>query len=112
MSTRSPLRTPFRLSTLANRQTSRCSCLYVNTRSSPGLPSVAGSPSQISAALFAVGVPSHLSRQLSLTLSRPPTNHFAKGSFHCSTFFHGLYHTSSLFACFDQNLSGDLMESL
>ena len=31
MSTRSPLRTPFRLSTLANRQTSRCSCLRVLT---------------------------------------------------------------------------------
>src|SRR6266480_4191881 len=107
MSTRSPLRTPFRLSTLANRQTSRCSCLYVNTRSSPGLPSVAGSPSQISAALFAVGVPNHLSRQLSLTLSRPPTNHLANGSFHNSTFFHGLNQTSSCFAWLAQNRSGD-----
>ena len=34
------------------------------------------------AALLACGVPSHLSRQLALTLSLPPMNHFAFGAFH------------------------------
>jgi len=38
-------------------------------------------------------------------------NHFANGSFHCKTFFHGLNQTSSFFASRAQNFSGDLMDS-
>src|SRR5207249_12142213 len=67
-----------------------------------GLLSSAGSPSQIRAALFAVGVPRCWSRQLTLTLSCPPTNHLAKGNFHCSTFLNGLDQTSSALACLPQ----------
>src|SRR6266542_1527149 len=47
-----------------------------------------------------------------MTLSRPPTNHFAKGSRHCSTRFHGLNQISSFFACFAQNFSGARIDSL
>src|SRR5437667_6690929 len=53
--TRSPLTTPLRLSTLANRQTSRCRSVYVSTRCSPGVLNPAGSPSQINAALLRRG---------------------------------------------------------
>src|SRR5437660_5652767 len=66
----------------------------------------------MSAALLAVGVSRWRSRQLKLTLSRPPTNHFANGSFHCSTLVHGLNQTNSFFACLPQNFSGDFMDSL
>src|SRR4051812_36017570 len=38
------------------------------------------------------------SRQLSLALIRPPTNHFANGSFHASTLSHGLNQCSELAA--------------
>ena len=45
------------------------------------------------------------SRQLSATLSLPPTNHFAYGGFHSSAFFQGLNQWSSLARC-SQNLTG------
>ena len=73
---------------------------------------MAGSPSQMSAALLAVAVPSHLSRQLDDTLSCPPTNHLAKGTFHCSTFLKGFIHTNSASACFFQNRSGFFTDSV
>src|SRR5256885_17128810 len=65
----------------------------------------------MSAALLAAGVSRCLSRQLKLTLSWPPANHFAKGTFHCSTVFHGLNQTNSFLACLAQNFSGDLIDS-
>ena len=54
-----------------------------------------GSPSQISAALVRRAVVTWRSRQLSETLSLPPTNHLAYGGFHSSAFFHGLNQCSS-----------------
>ena len=49
----------------------------------------------MSAALLRRAVRTWRSRQLTLTLSLPPTNHFAKGGFHSSTRFHGADHSSS-----------------
>src|SRR4051794_38503981 len=80
-------------------------------RCSPGIPAPDGSPSQMSAALLAVGVSRCRSRQLWLTFKRPPTNHLAKGAFHCKTLCHGLNQTSSFFACLAQNLSGAWIDS-
>src|SRR5208283_4517622 len=76
------------------------------------MPGPAGSPSQISAALLAAGVPRCRSRQLKLTFRRPPTNHLALGNFHCKTFFHGLNQTNSSLAARPQNFSGCRMDSL
>jgi hypothetical protein len=81
---------PSSTSAFAALHTSRCSWPYVSTRESPG------SPSQISAALFLRQVVTCRSRQLALAFSRPPTNHFASGSFQSSTCFHGSAHASSL----------------
>src|SRR5687767_13093145 len=64
----------------------------------------------MSAALLAVGVFNQRSRQFTERLSCPPTNHFANGSFHCSTVFQGLNQTSSFFACFAQNFSGERID--
>src|SRR4051812_26500590 len=104
MRTRSPFFTLLRLSTLAKRQTSRWSCWYVSTRFSPG------SPSHISAALFWRAVPRWRSRQFSETLSLPPTNHLAFGSFHSSTVVHFCCHLSSA-ASRAKNFSGFLIDS-
>src|SRR5207302_5070581 len=71
--TRSPRWPPRPFSTFATRFTSRHRSWYVRTRRSPG------SPSQTIAALFRRGPPRCRSRQFAETLSRPPTNHFAKG---------------------------------
>src|SRR6266850_2166251 len=58
-----------------------------------------------------IGELADLIMQLYLTFNCPPTNHFANGSFHCSTLFHGLNQISSFFACFAQNFSGDRTDS-
>src|ERR1700761_4268521 len=62
------------------------------------------------AALFLRGPARCWSRQFSETLSFPPTNHFANGSFHSKTFDHFLFQTSSA-ASRAQNLSGRLIDS-
>src|ERR1051326_6416221 len=111
MMMRSPLTIPFRLRTLANRHTSRWRSVYVRTRSSPGLPDVAGSPSQMMAALLRRGPSRWRSRQLYERLICPPINHFANGSFHSTTFLHGLNQWSS-FAMRAQNFCGDLIDSV
>src|SRR5262249_27981911 len=80
-------------------------------RSSPGRPSVAGSPSPMIAAFFFVGVFNHFSRQLCAALRFSPINHLALGAFHWSTLLNGLNQTNSSFAIRPQNLSGDLMDS-
>src|ERR1700674_4482610 len=99
MATRSPRFTPRPRSTLANRLTSRNRSQYVNVRRSPG------SPSQISAALFRRAVRTWRSRQLTLALILPSTNHLANGGFHSSTRLHGADHSSSR-ANDSQNASG------
>src|SRR5215212_12224472 len=62
------------------------------------------------AALFCRAVPRWRSRQFSETLSLPPTNHCANGSFHSRTFLKGACQVSS-FASRAQNLSGFLIDS-
>src|SRR5262245_45564685 len=57
------------------------------------------------AALLRRGPDRCRSRQLALTLSCPPTNHLANGSFHSRTFVHGLAHASD-FACSAQKACG------
>src|ERR1700752_2926130 len=104
MATRSPLRTPSDFSTLENFCTSRCSCWYVRTRTSPG------SLSQMMAALFFLHVATWRSRQLYDRLISPPTNHFAHGQVHSSTLSHFLNQCSSP-ATADQNLSGSSIDS-
>ena len=54
-----------------------------------------GSPSQMIAALLRRAVRTCRSRQLTLTLSWPPTNHFAYGGCQSSTRVHGVIHSSS-----------------
>ena len=78
-----------RFSTFANRQTSRCRSKYVSVRRSPG------SPSQIIAALLRRAERTCRSRQLTLALICPPTNHFACGGCQSRTFVHGAIHSSS-----------------
>src|ERR1051326_1805336 len=104
MATRSPFLTPSPFSTLANFCTSRCSCWYVSTRTSPG------SLSHMIAALFLRQLVTCRSRQLYDKLICPPTNHFAHGQFHSRTLSHFLNQCSSL-ATLDQNVSGLSMDS-
>src|ERR1700760_1764411 len=104
MMTRSPFLMWFRFKTLANLQTSRCSCWYVKVTFSPG------SPSQISAALFRVAPSRCRSRQFSATFNFPPTNHFAKGSFQSRTFFHFVCQQRSSEAFSAQNFCGFLID--
>src|SRR5262249_15057747 len=54
-----------------------------------------GSPSQMSAALLRRAPRTWRSRQLTLALIVPPTNHFACGGCQSSTFVHGFDHSSS-----------------
>src|SRR6187200_3174736 len=56
------------------------------------------------AALFFASESICLSRQLTDGFNIPPTNHFANGRFHSSTFFHSL-NQSRFFACSAQNCS-------
>src|SRR6188768_3934386 len=59
------------------------------------------------AALFLRHVRTWRSRQLTLALSLPPTNHFACGGFQSSTFVQGVLHSSSE-ANMAQKASGSL----
>src|SRR5882762_6386406 len=52
------------------------------------------------------------SRQFTLALSFPPTNHSANGGFQTQTFFHGRNQVSSSLAALPQNLSGFFSEAL
>src|ERR1019366_7475793 len=62
------------------------------------------------AALFRRGPARCRSRQFSERLSLPPTNHFANGAFHSTTFFHGARQVSSR-ASLPKNLAGCLIDS-
>ena len=64
------------------------------------------SPSQMIAALLRRRSSRCRSRQLSVTLSVAPTNHFACGSSHSSSVVHGVRQTRSAVSRF-QNVSGD-----
>src|ERR1700761_5420293 len=63
------------------------------------------------AALLRIGPSRWRSRQFTLALILPPTNHSANGGFHTQTFFHLRYHESSS-AALPQNLSGFFSEAL
>src|SRR5688572_4781498 len=90
MATRSPLLMPSDFNTFANALTWRYRSKYVSVRRSPG------SPSQMSAALLRRAVRMWRSMQLTDTLIRPSTNHFAwGGSLQSTTLVHLRLHSSS-----------------
>jgi hypothetical protein len=64
-----------------------------------------GSPSQWKATRSPFPAATWRSRQFSLTLSRPPTNHLAKGSSHSSTVSHGVVQVRRSSAWRAQNAS-------
>ena len=69
-----------------------------------------GSPSQWKATRSPSPASTWRSTQLTATLSVPPTNHLAKGSFHSSTSVHGVSQVS-LVACEAQNARGSASAS-
>src|SRR3990170_109681 len=97
--TRSPRPTPRERNAFAVRHVSPYNSWYVTTRRSPG------SPSHRIAALLRRQDCTCRSRQFSATLSFAPTNHFACGRSHSSTFVHGLRDVTRAAAIFAQKPS-------